>query len=888
MSYTTNSTANRLKINKGWKNPSFPEILPLYSRDNVFFFKLYLFLKAYFTLKKTKLIYCDLRTSENYTKILYLVINSVPKKLKKKKSFRTWYVRKTPSGLKYSKFRDANLRHAVNLLYLDLPKLKKQVSAKLLPLAKQKVNSAFYKKTRYKTWVNFLAKIKNVRNKNISTYKRNVLRFNPTLNTKLNFQQSLNYKITRLKNELVVLNRFFSILKSKKVLTKQNLVFYKTQFAKLKTKFTKLNSTVTKYNNNIVHVSNNTTKKIKAKPNFTKLNINKLASIKTQVHKKNLKKNLTEISVKKKTKAKMLLRAKALLKAKRIRKILKLRVSTSNKLVRSKLKAKRLNAIKILKMKKKKTLAKSKKKRKKLMKFISKSKLHKRLLQTNKIVNSLNQNLLHNYKTSVKTKWLSRLKKVQFSLRKKEQTQSRILSRNLTAISLIGDNQNKLKPTLLSDNLHKQLVHNVISIYTTYLKETSSINNNRTFAKFINLLKAQNLPRLNTKFELQLKTFNNNFAKHPEDILTKLSQISMLSYPVNLKPNKLISIKRARRGARDKFRFSILKKLRFKHKLQTDARTFSNKAYKYEVNTKKVSILVKNFAKNYKKVEAKLHKKQNTKKNIWKIRETLRQNYKTHAATLMKYQYKLGLQKILQNYFKMDFEVKVVRPLSQFKNLKFWRLVNQLRDYNDKKAFDYKIKKTLRKLNARNSKNAKSLISLRARYTLTGDRTKRFSKKNIKLKRLRHKLKNTYVFQKKSNIFQRLRQEELISFTQSRLFEVRRTLLIRSFMPIASMFMKFLDPQLLADHIAKEFEKTKHHQSIIYGLSKALRSLPFARGKGYRIAISGRINSSDKSRSYLLKRNVLVRQNFSRKVNFASSQARARIGSFGIKVWIFY
>jgi hypothetical protein len=129
-------------------------------------------------------------------------------------------------------------------------------------------------------------------------------------------------------------------------------------------------------------------------------------------------------------------------------------------------------------------------------------------------------------------------------------------------------------------------------------------------------LKAQNLHRLNTRFKLQLKTFNNNFAKHPENILTQLSQISMLSYPVNLKSNKLISIKRARRGARDKFRFSILKKLRFKHKLQTTPRIFSNKPYKCEVNAKKVSTLVKNFAKNYKKVEAKLNKKQNTKKNI--------------------------------------------------------------------------------------------------------------------------------------------------------------------------------------------------------------------------------------------------------------------------------
>jgi ribosomal protein S3 len=102
---------------------------------------------------------------------------------------------------------------------------------------------------------------------------------------------------------------------------------------------------------------------------------------------------------------------------------------------------------------------------------------------------------------------------------------------------------------------------------------------------------------------------------------------------------------------------------------------------------------------------------------------------------------------------------------------------------------------------------------------------------------------------------------------------------MRSFAPIASLFIKYLHPQILADHIAKEFEKTKYHKSIIYNLSTCLRSLPLRKAKGYRISIAGRINSSDKSRVFILKRNVLVRH-----MNFAYAQARGRIGSFGIKV----
>ena len=295
----------------------------------------------------------------------------------------------------------------------------------------------------------------------------------------------------------------------------------------------------------------------------------------------------------------------------------------------------------------------------------------------------------------------------------------------------------------------------------------------------------------------------------------------------------------------------------------------------------------------------------------------------------------------------MNFEIKIIRPLAQFKNLKFLRLVYPLRRFQiQSKPVEVKFKKTLRKLsikakkkkkviknnnhNINKKEEPKSIISLRKRYILMGNRTKRFTKKSIiklsirknkskfrlsfakvitkkfklRVQTKKYKLKmiikkkakiknkkkkkinkkNTYVFKKSANFFQRLRRQELLNFTQSRLGSVRRKLIIRSFVPIASLFIKYLNPQILADHIAKEFEKTKHHKHIIYGLSQALRALPFARAKDYRIAIVGRINSSDKSRSYLFKRNVLIRQDFSRKVNFASSQAKARIGSFGIKV----
>lgn len=228
----------------------------------------------------------------------------------------------------------------------------------------------------------------------------------------------------------------------------------------------------------------------------------------------------------------------------------------------------------------------------------------------------------------------------------------------------------------------------------------------------------------------------------------------------------------------------------------------------------------------------------------------------------------------------MNFDVKIVRPLAQFKNLKFLRLAYPLYRHNTSKKIT--LKKTFRKLNKEVMNKKKYMMPIKQRYIVMGNRTKRFAK--FHNRSVKNKRKNTYISRKDADKFKRARRQELLNFTKVRLTDVRKSLIMRSFTPIASLFLKYLNPQILADHIAKEFEKTKHHKSIVYSLSTALRALPASRIKGYHISIVGRINSSEKSRTFLIKRNVLCRQDFSRKVNFASSQARARIGSFGINV----
>jgi len=69
-------------------------------------------------------------------------------------------------------------------------------------------------------------------------------------------------------------------------------------------------------------------------------------------------------------------------------------------------------------------------------------------------------------------------------------------------------------------------------------------------------------------------------------------------------------------------------------------------------------------------------------------------------------------------------------------------------------------------------------------------------------------------------------------------------------------------------------------------MEKILHVVQMKRGVGYRIALIGRIDGANKSRTLYLKKlnRNRARQNFSKNVNFAMAQARATIGVFSIKI----
>ena len=101
-------------------------------------------------------------------------------------------------------------------------------------------------------------------------------------------------------------------------------------------------------------------------------------------------------------------------------------------------------------------------------------------------------------------------------------------------------------------------------------------------------------------------------------------------------------------------------------------------------------------------------------------------------------------------------------------------------------------------------------------------------------------------------------------------------------------FSRNLDPQLLANVLAKVVYKAKKQTWMLSTIKDILKMIKLDKNVGYKIALAGRINSSDKSRLiYITKKNVPL-QVFDKNMNFAYSQAKARIGVFGIKIWVYF
>lgn len=229
MSYKTNPILNRIKINKGWKNPYLPTKTLNYSRDISLWFKVYLLLKFFLNLKKIQLVSFEIRFDQQNKKILYLRINKKgdrKKKRKKKKLALNKILKKIQTPM--LKNRNSG---SIFFLYKDLLDFKKLTFWNKNVMQKRVLSKFWLTKPKISTWLNTLEKISVVRQNIRKTfpYSKKKKNFIPTRHLKLEFytqkQKHLLAQLAKIKKKNLVLSmQFFALAQQKKTKVLQRVI----------------------------------------------------------------------------------------------------------------------------------------------------------------------------------------------------------------------------------------------------------------------------------------------------------------------------------------------------------------------------------------------------------------------------------------------------------------------------------------------------------------------------------------------------------------------------------------------------------------------------------------------------------------------------------------
>ena len=231
------------------------------------------------------------------------------------------------------------------------------------------------------------------------------------------------------------------------------------------------------------------------------------------------------------------------------------------------------------------------------------------------------------------------------------------------------------------------------------------------------------------------------------------------------------------------------------------------------------------------------------------------------------------IQSLVKKHFSIEIETKIVHILNSHKNKNYFRLVFPV--------WKKKINKWIKKFRTKSWKQKQIFLMSKLNLAiLTKNKNKQKSAKN-NTKFL--KKKDAYILAIKkikkkriTNGFQRIKRNK--DFHQS----------FKYFIPTLMYFSRTLDPQPLANLLAKVVFKAKKQSWLLSTLQYILKIIKLNSNVGYKIALAGRINSADKSRLIYITRKNVPLQVFDKNMNFAYSQAKARIGVFGIKIWVYF
>lgn len=328
--------------------------------------------------------------------------------------------------------------------------------------------------------------------------------------------------------------------------------------------------------------------------------------------------------------------------------------------------------------------------------------------------------------------------------------------------------------------------------------------------------------------------------------------------------------------------------LRFQQKLMPKKRLLRKKKSFF---WKRVCLPVKLLQKRDKNKAVPFKGKRNTillRKKTWRIlkapsKKKVFFNYRlpyrrAYIQTLkfsVNYNLKHWLRQVIYKYFAVNFCIKFLWPLNQFKNIKFYRLAfSAKKERRKQKARWKKEKNSVLKRYPRASAWQNYIYLARTHLPFTPTSGEREQEKNLTKKR-------PYFLKKWARIENK---------RKLRIKPLTNAFFMKNLVPTLSLFTKYLDPQLLADNIAKVIERAKKQSWFLYDLRQILRSLFLKNIAGYKIVLIGRINGRKKTGLMSIQnaKESNSQQTWLKQVSFGAAQARGRIGTFGIKIWVYH
>ena len=285
-----------------------------------------------------------------------------------------------------------------------------------------------------------------------------------------------------------------------------------------------------------------------------------------------------------------------------------------------------------------------------------------------------------------------------------------------------------------------------------------------------------------------------------------------------------------------------------------------------------------------KKIKLKVWK-QIKKKSLFLKKNQVLKNYQYRISTKRnsmnylqfhaKIRLKFLIQDFVQKYFSLSVETKIIHFLNEHKNNNYFRLVFPVR----KK----KIKNLIKKFRQKNWKQKQIFLTNKFQF-LTG------KIKNQKVQKKKFLSKISFLRKKDFSVLSRKKTKNARIKNSFKRFKNNKDFRhsFKYFIPTLIHFSRTLEPTFFVSLLAKVLYKAKKQTWMLSTIKDLLKILPFSKNVGYKISLSGRINSSDKSRLIYITRKNVPLQVFDKNMNYAYSQAKTRIGVFGIKMWIYF